>query len=229
MNCSKRISLITELLDPCDTLCDVGCDHGYACIMAVSEGKALKAIASDINRGPLNKAQLNISCQGLTEKISTCLSDGLLSVDEPFDALSICGMGGLLIKKIIRESQEKAFRVNQMVLSPQSEYYALREYIYRETPFYIFSETSIKDAGKFYVFFDVRKGNGEKEHITERDLLFGDPALERNPSARRDMLKGMLLEKEHALKNVLDGTVQRSTERALVLKKEIAYLKELTE
>lgn len=61
------------------TLCDVGTDHGYVPIALVQGNIIPKAIAVDINKGPLERANEHIRANGLTEKITTrnFLSTGL--------------------------------------------------------------------------------------------------------------------------------------------------------
>ncbi len=63
-------------------LCDVGTDHGYVPISLVTDGTIPEAIAVDINKGPLERANLHIRSCGLEDKITTRLSDGLSAVKE---------------------------------------------------------------------------------------------------------------------------------------------------
>lgn len=219
INCSKRIQLISELLMPCGTLCDIGCDHGYMSILALTGGKARRVLACDINEGPLQKASENIRECGLSDRAALILSDGFREISEPFDACIICGMGGLLIRDILREAGEKLSGVQQMILSPHSEAYALRKYLAEETPFAIRRETCVKDAGHFYIAFDVRrKEDGENCIVTERDLLFGNPALETDPAVYREMAED-LLQKNRKAFAMLSGN---DTERVLEKKEELS-------
>ncbi len=49
---SKRLSMILDLVEPCDTLADVGTDHGYLALEAILSGKAKQVIAADVRQGP---------------------------------------------------------------------------------------------------------------------------------------------------------------------------------
>ena len=64
------------------TLCDVGTDHGYVPIALVQGNIIPKAIAVDINKGPLERANEHIRANGLTEKITTRLSNGLEAIHD---------------------------------------------------------------------------------------------------------------------------------------------------
>ena len=66
---------------------DVGTDHAYLPIALVSEGKCRKAYASDIGKGPLERAKENIVSAGLEEAIETVLTDGAAHFDGVADEI----------------------------------------------------------------------------------------------------------------------------------------------
>ena len=75
------------------SLADIGTDHAYLPIHLVMSGKIESAVAADINQGPLDKALENIHKNGLEEKISTVLCDGLKKVESSLvDDIAIFGM-----------------------------------------------------------------------------------------------------------------------------------------
>ncbi len=57
---SKRLQKVFDLVPECGIFADVGTDHALLPIKAVMEGKAKKAILTDINEGPLRAADKNI-------------------------------------------------------------------------------------------------------------------------------------------------------------------------
>ena len=69
--CNRR--LVTEG----NRLVDVGCDHGYLPVYLIQQKKIPSAIAMDVRKGPLSRAQEHIRQYGLEEYIQTRLSDGL--------------------------------------------------------------------------------------------------------------------------------------------------------
>ena len=48
---SKRLQSVADLAGHCGTMADVGTDHGYIPVYLVSNQKAKKAIALDVNPG----------------------------------------------------------------------------------------------------------------------------------------------------------------------------------
>ena len=73
------------------------------CLLPLVQGNIIpKAIAVDINKGPLERANEHIRANGLTEQITTRLSNGLEAIhDGEVDSIVIAGMGGELVIHIL--------------------------------------------------------------------------------------------------------------------------------
>ena len=69
MELSKRLNWIIEKLNKVEVIMDVGTDDGYIPIYLVKNNIAKKVIASDINKEPLKKAKINVSLEGVADKI----------------------------------------------------------------------------------------------------------------------------------------------------------------
>lgn len=152
-----------------DSLIDVGCDHGFISINAIEKGHCKRALASDVNKGPLETARENIKKHGLEDKITTILSNGLESVPNNWgETMIIAGMGGYLIKEILQKGNTSG--ICQMILQPQSDIKMVREYVY-EMGFHIEYEKVILDRNKYYFILNCLRGNG-KEYSKE-DLILG--------------------------------------------------------
>ena len=68
---SKRLQAVADLVTPGMRLADVGTDHAYIPIYLTQNGLVPSAIAMDINKGPLERADTHILEHGLDEKIVT--------------------------------------------------------------------------------------------------------------------------------------------------------------
>ena len=60
MQLSLRLSAIAGLVTRENRLVDVGCDHGYLPVSLYLDGKIPGAIAMDVRKGPLSRAQEHI-------------------------------------------------------------------------------------------------------------------------------------------------------------------------
>ena len=148
---SKRLLTVANMVTKGSVVADIGTDHGYLPIYLVQNSISEHVIAMDVNKGPLNKASLNIRQLHLEDKIDTRLSDGLniLKRNEA-NTVTICGMGGKLIAKILESGKDKISPDNELILSPQSEIQQFREYLL-QSGYRIVKEDMILDEGKFYV------------------------------------------------------------------------------
>ena len=154
VNLSRRLKAAYNMVSEGSVVADIGCDHAFLSIALVSSGRAESAFACDVNKGPLEKASKNIEAAGLSEKIHTVLSDGLISLNEPVDSIVICGMGGSLIISILNNSLEKVNAARELILSPQSDTAKVRIWL-RDHNFSLKKETAVTDAGKYYCVMRV--------------------------------------------------------------------------
>ncbi len=152
-----RLKKIADLTDKCNTLADVGCDHGYIPVYCIQKSFCNRAIAMDINTGPLERCRENILKYGLEDKIETRLSDGVagLSYGEA-DCIVIAGMGGLLIRDILSNGILKIKNGTKLVLQPMLAPLELREYLYNNG-FDIKDEYVAREDNKFYNIIEAQK------------------------------------------------------------------------
>lgn len=147
---SKRLRAVAEMVTEGNTVCDVGCDHGFVSIYLVQRGTSPKAVAMDVNEGPLRAAGEHVEEYGLADYIETRLSDGVaaLSAGEA-DTLVCAGMGGRLMRRIMEEGKDKIRQMREIILQPQSEIGMVREYL-RKEGYSIADENMVLEEGKYY-------------------------------------------------------------------------------
>ncbi|WP_426349198.1 tRNA (adenine(22)-N(1))-methyltransferase [Alloiococcus sp. CFN-8] len=169
MELSKRLKEITFFIDKCNVIADIGTDHGYVPIYSVKSGLCLKAIASDINKGPVDKARMNVKREGLEKVISCRKGPGLstLEVNEA-EIVIIAGMGGNLIRDIIVEDIAVVKELKSLILQPAQNPEILRRFLYSHS-FSILGETVVHDEGKFYEIFKV--SYKEKNNIRYQEYM----------------------------------------------------------
>lgn len=161
MELSKRLNWIIEKLDNAKVIMDVGTDHGYIPIYLVRNGIAEKVIASDINKDPLKKAQINAALDGVSDKIDLRLGGGLAPLkNREAEAVIIAGMGGNLIRDILEADFNKVKNLKYLILQPAQNPEVLREYLY-SSDYEILDEDLCLDEGKYYELFKVRHKSGD--------------------------------------------------------------------
>lgn len=191
------------------TVADIGTDHGYVPIYLVEKGKSERAIACDINKGPLLKAEENIRCKGLEDKIEIRLGSGLLPIKKgEVETAVIAGMGGMLMTDILKESDKVVESLKQLVLQPQLDIDAVRKYVH-SIGFRIINEEMLIDEGKYYTV--ISAVHGEEEYEREAEYAFGKINLDK----KCPVLKRYLEHRVKKLLDIEDGLMKAGTKNSL--------------
>lgn len=153
---SKRMQSVADMIQPCDAIGDIGCDHAFVSIYLVEQHRAKRVIASDVRRGPITIAKRNIEAMNLSDQIEIRMGDGLDTiVPGEVNAVVLAGMGGMLMIDILERGEEVVTRCDQLVLQPQSDIEKVRRYL-AEKGYHLADEQMLIDAGKYYNLLDVR-------------------------------------------------------------------------
>lgn len=194
INISERLKCVASLVNKGARVADIGTDHAYLPIYLVQNGISNKVYACDVRKEPLRRAKLHIDEYGLSDKITTKLCDGLKGINKgDVDTVTICGMGGKLMKNILKAGIDKLGDNTQLVLSAQSELKDFRKYLL-ETGIDIKSEHMLLEDGKYYFIFDcvyntqdeyyLNVTNIQQNNIYENAASAGD--IHNNDSHKED-------------------------------------------
>lgn len=165
---SYRLNRIIAAVPQCNSLADVGCDHGFVGIQALTRGIAKQVVFADVSAESLAKARQNIP-QELMPCASFICQDGLGSLQ--CDCAVIAGMGGREIIFVLRNAE---FLPQYLVLQPMKNQPDLRKYLAEE--YHVATDEKFFD-GKYYDLILAIKGKGEA--LTDLQLLFGKTNLQR--------------------------------------------------
>ena len=179
---SKRLQTIASCIPHCRALCDVGCDHGYLPIWAVSEGVCDHAYALDVRKGPLERARCHVAEAGLSDRITLRLSDGLDEMNPgEADVITISGMGGPLMEDILTRGEALSKEARCLILSPQSHLMDFRIFLCKNG-YHITREETVFEDGKHYFIMTVEHRDGSPMELDDYGLRYGilDPALLRD-------------------------------------------------
>lgn len=190
MRISKRIREIEKLIPKGSIVADIGCDHAYLCTLAVLNGKAIKAYACDIAKGPLENATKTIHEMRCEKTVFPVLSNGLENVPEDANVCVISGMGFETIKQILEK--EDLSRFKKLILQANNDIYDLRKWII-ENDLKITDEKMVHE-GHYYTILVVEKG---KDVYSEEDYIFGkylhDDIFKSYWNFRKERIENILL------------------------------------
>lgn len=127
----KRLKICAEMVMGKGIVCDIGTDHAYLPVYLVKNGKCKKAIAADINDGPLEYARQTVNKFECNEQITIKKSDGLKSLDlSGISDIVIAGMGGETIADILRSEVRPLNGIN-FIFQPMTRSDFLRKWLYK--------------------------------------------------------------------------------------------------
>ncbi|MBQ9121524.1 MAG: SAM-dependent methyltransferase [Clostridia bacterium] len=186
-----RLLSAASYVKPNAVVIDVGTDHAYLPVYLLEAGIAKRALATDVNLGPLNNAKETIVAHGLEDCISTAIANGLEGAETfSADTVMICGMGGELIADIIDRAPFVKEQKVRLILQPMTFGDHLRKYLLSHG-FNIIDERLSTDNNKLYSCL-CAEYDGIVREYSEVELLIGRCNLERH----EDPLRTAFIERE---------------------------------
>ena len=147
----ERLKTVASMVPLCQTMADIGTDHGYVPAYLALSGQCQHVIASDIAEGPCRAAGETKNKYNLFGQMEIRTAPGLqgLHVGEA-EAVVIAGMGGATIVSILEEAPEVAATIETFVLQPMNAANLLRRWLVQHG-YCIADEALCKENGHIYV------------------------------------------------------------------------------
>ncbi len=227
---SKRLKRIAESIEGYDTIADIGTDHAYLPIYLVKMKKIKRAIASDINDGPVKIAKNRTKQYRVADYIEVRKGNGLdILLPGEADVIIIAGMGGILISDILEHGLEVVRSAEFFVLQPMRDSERVRKWLLKNS-FEIFDEDLIKDDGKIYEIIWARFSKvAQLSDVGENNdlMLIGEHVIKRKHLLVLEVVDKKIKELEKILESLSDKSSVNSTERADECNKLLSYYREV--
>lgn len=224
MQLSTRLQAIAQFVPRGSRVIDVGTDHAYIPIYLVEEGLAVSCLATDINKGPLEKAAKNIAAHGL-EQVSLMQTNGVHGITcDAGDILMISGMGGYLIIDILSRGQALVQNMKKMILQPQQDVDAVRRYLH-QIGFCIEQEAFVNDEDKYYTVLSAVPGieHYEKEY----EYLYGKYLIREKNAILKEWVEMKLGKQEGIYQALVMQNTESAKKRIQELQTEMHMLREV--
>lgn len=187
MELTPRLQRVADWVQPGVRLADVGTDHAYLPVWLRLQGKVPYAIASDLRKGPLERAKETGRIYGV-DGVDFRLCSGLADIrPEEVDTITICGMGGETICSILEAAPWTADGRHTLLLEPQSHVDRLRLFLSRHG-YRIVRECLVLDRGTMYPVMEVAAG----QETLSLGQLWGGAKLLRDPLGDRYLIETIL-------------------------------------
>ena len=154
---TPRLQLLADWVPQGARLADVGTDHAYLPVWLSLHRRVSCAIASDLRKGPLERARLTGRTYG-AENIEYRLCNGLAEIrGEEVDTIAIAGMGGETIASILSAAPWTKDGNHTLLLQPMTRSAQLRQFL-MENGYTITREALVRDRGTIYPVMEVKAG-----------------------------------------------------------------------
>ncbi len=175
---SERMRQIVGLVLPGENAADIGTDHGLVPIWLLKHGVCPYVILSDVRKGPLEKARLNLETAGIDPASCELRLGSGLSVLEAGEVSTVimAGMGGELIAELLESEKEKAASFKRLVLQPRSRAFMLRQWL-NDNKYYVNYESLAKEDRRISEVFVAERFAGDTPERFEKELDFIVPPL----------------------------------------------------
>ncbi|WP_129596809.1 tRNA (adenine(22)-N(1))-methyltransferase [Anaerophilus nitritogenes] len=208
MKLTNRLLAITKFVKKGSVVADIGTDHGYIPVYLVTNNISKKVFATDVNEGPLNSAKETIKEHCLEKYIETRLGTGLIPI-KPYevDTVIIAGMGGLLIRDILKNDLDLTKSIKKFILQPMVAQEDLRKWLI-QNHFKIIDEKLEKEDHRIYEIMVVENG----EQIVEDGIYYkiGKKLIE-----NKDPLLEVFIQKHiQKQKNIFENLEGQTSDKA---------------
>ena len=168
---SKRLEMVASFVPSGAVVADIGSDHAYLPCYLVHKGMVKHAVAGEVVKGPYDSAVSHVRLEGLTDKVTVRMADGLAAIEKEdrVDTVTIAGMGGPLIVSILEKNPEVLEFVTRLVLQPNIHAKVIRDWALAND-WAITDEVILEEDDKIYEILVLQRGPMK---LSEAELLLG--------------------------------------------------------
>lgn len=225
---SKRLATVGDYVPKEARLADIGSDHAYLPVALMLKGQIAYAVAGEVVIGPFQSAEKQVAKNGLQDKIVVRLADGLDAVqtEDNIDTVTICGMGGGLIRDILESGKqnERIALKETLILQPNVGESLVRRWL-MENNYEIAAETILEEKNKTYEII-VGKPAATAVSYSEVELYFGPFLMKEKNDVFLQKWQRELKQKHRVLEQ-LKGAQNTQTEKMQSIQQEITWIEEV--
>ena len=177
----ERLTRVASFVPNGSKVCDVGSDHAYLPVYLIQNNQITSAIAGEVVEGPFLSAKQTVRDYRMEDRIEVRFGDGLqiLSKEDEITAVTICGMGGELISRIL-EAGYSGSHLNgreRLILQPNVAEHFVREWLMKHS-YRITHETVVEDNHRLYEIIVAEKRE-QSLPLTDTQIKFGPKLIEK--------------------------------------------------
>ncbi|WP_102335795.1 tRNA (adenine(22)-N(1))-methyltransferase [Salimicrobium jeotgali] len=226
---SERLSLIAEYLPEETYFADIGSDHAYLPVYYCLNHPEAKALAGEVNEGPLDSAKKVIEEYEVHNRVEARKGDGLDVLEgRNVSEVVIAGMGGPLIASILERGKDRLRDVRRLLLQPNIHSEIVRRWL-EENGYALVDEKIIEENNHIYEILiadrDASSSLYTKDH-KETELWLGPILMKDKTEVFRKKWERQLKKNTEILHQLERAADEQESKKKEIIK-EIDILKEV--
>ena len=197
---SMRLERVAAHVPQGARLADIGSDHGYLPVALALRGVIEAGVAGEVAQTPYASAQRNVRRNGLEQRITVRLADGLEAIEalDGITAVSLCGMGGDTMCEILERGKLRLSGNERLILQPNGGERELRGWL-MANGYRIVCEELLRENRFDYEIIVAEKGDASA--YSAEELYFGPLLMREKSPAFITKWQRMLRQKQQTLAN----------------------------
>jgi tRNA (adenine22-N1)-methyltransferase len=197
---SMRLERVAAHVPQGARLADIGSDHGYLPVALALRGAIETGVAGEVAQTPYESAQRNVRRNGLEQRITVRLADGLAAIQaqDRITAVSLCGMGGQTMCEILERGKQHLSGNERLILNPNGDERELRGWL-MANGYRIVCEELLRENRFDYEIIVAEPG--EASAYSAEELYFGPLLMRERSPAFLTKWQRMLRQKQQTLAN----------------------------
>lgn len=225
---SQRLERVAAHVPVGARLADIGADHGYLLVALMNREVIAAGVAGEVALTPFRSAERAVREQGLGDRISVRLANGLAAIttEDGITAISFCGMGGETIRDILERDRAQLSGNERLILQPNGGEQPLRQWL-MFNGYRILSEDLLQE-NRFYYEIIVAERAAPVTYSPE-ELYFGPLLLQARSPVFLAKWQRMLRLKRRTLSSFVRAKQRVSEARVNELEQQTVWISRLLE
>lgn len=204
---SNRLATVASYVPQGSRLADIGTDHAYLPVNLLKRGLIVGGVAGEVVRGPFENAAHEIQREGLTDRLTARLANGLKAIEptDQIDTVVIAGMGGTLITQILTQDFDRLVGVKRLILQPNVGEMVVRRFLMTHG-FQLITEEILAEDGHTYEVLVADRAD-QPETYNDEELRFGPYLLQEHSAIFIAKWQRELARTQEVLKQVQQAAV----------------------
>ena len=223
---SQRLERVAAHIPAGARLADIGSDHAYLPVALMRRGLIAAAVAGEVAATPFHAASRTVDDNGLAQRITVRLADGLAAIEvaDEITAISLCGMGGETIRDILDSGKAHLNGGERLILQPNGGEQPLRQWL-MNNGYQILHEELLRENRFYYEIIVAERA--EAVTYSAEQLYFGPLQMQARSPEFLAKWQRMLRQKRKTLASLEQARQAVPTQKVQEIVQQVKWIEQL--